>query len=90
MITSALKLRLLLNALIALGILFLPWWTVVLFVLALLVVCEAWEVLLWGVVFDMLYGSPVPFYGDLTFIFTIVFMTLFVFVGVLKRRLIFY
>jgi len=86
----ALITRVILNLTLLISVLFLPWWVSIFFAVVLLVFFEAWEIMVWGVVFDALYSSPAPISFGGEFVFTILFVSFFVVAGILKKRLIFY
>jgi len=79
-----------LNILMVSSILFLPWWFSVLLALVLLFGFEAVEVLGWGLLIDILYGTPLTFFYNFTFIFTLLFFILFLTTTYLKKYLVFY
>ena len=82
--------RISLNILMVSSILFLPWWLSILFALVLLFGFEAVEVLGWGLLIDILYGTPLTLFFNFTFIFTLLFFVLFLSTQYLKRYLVFY
>ncbi|HEY4502794.1 MAG TPA: hypothetical protein VJH21_03115 [Candidatus Paceibacterota bacterium] len=90
MIRRSLLARILLNAMLMVAILFLPWFFVAGIAFLILILFSAWEIILWGIFFDILYASPVPLYFNIPFIFTITFTFLFLVFIMLKRRLVFY
>lgn len=83
-------LRLWFNFLIALSIFFFPWWISVGLIVFLLFVVQAPEILLWGLALDILYGTALPSFFNIVFIFTLLFFVLFIIVGYSKRFLVFY
>ncbi len=83
-------LRLFLNLLLFLGVLFSSWWVVIVLMISLLIFCEAYEILLWGIFFDLLYSNAVPLYFNIPILFTLFSLFLFVGVNFSKRHLIFY
>lgn len=90
MIQHPYMLRILLNLFLCVSVLYFSWWFSLLFVLALVFLFEAWEVPLWGVVFDGLYSIAVPFFFNFVFIFTLGFTLIFLLALFVKRRIIFY
>lgn len=78
-------LRVILNILLALSIMFLPWWISVVLAFALLFLYAAYEVLFWGLVMDMLYSAPIGAFFGIELIFTILFVLLFIFAGYCKQ-----
>lgn len=78
------------NIALAGSILFLPWWSTVLFAVATLLVFQAYEIIVWGFVADTLYGAPVALYYNIEFLFTLFFVVLVIIAVPLKHRLIFY
>ena len=82
--------RIILNGILLFSLLFLPWWFFVLTAGLLLILFSAMEVLLWGVLFDILYASPIPFYFNIPILFTLVFTTAFFAFRIVRRRLVFY
>lgn len=72
------------------SIFFAPWQLTVMFAVLLLLYAESYEVLIGGLLMDILYGAPSPGYLHSTLIFTIVFTLLFIGVFYLKRQLVFY
>jgi hypothetical protein len=82
--------RVLFNLLILMSVLVLPWWVAVMLFVPLLLIADAYEVLVWGFVLDALYSSAVPLYFNVPVLFTAAAFLLFVVVMVLKRRLFFY
>lgn len=84
-------LRLVLNILLFLTILFLPWWFVLLAALALLIVFDAYEILFWGLFIDALYGNPSTFIlFSFEYVFTIGFLAVLIISFIIKRKVIFY
>ncbi len=86
----AILLRLSLNLFLFMSILFSSWWVVIALMILLLIFYEAFEVLLWGIFFDMLYSIAVPFYFDVPILFTLFSIFLFIGMNFSKRYLIFY
>lgn len=69
--------RLLVNLILIVSLLFLPWWVGALFVLvACFFIKSLYEVVLYGILFDGLYGSQFGFHG---FVFLATFYTSVVF-----------
>lgn len=83
--------RLILNICVLLSVLFLPWWATIALMGAVLFSSErAFEVLFWGLLMDVLYGTPQPLFFNITFLFTFGAGAMFVLAFFIKRRLIFY
>lgn len=83
-------LRIIINALLFSSILFFPWWITLFIAVAFLFMFEAYEVLLWGLFGDLLYGAPVAGFLNIEFLFTLLFILLFIGVYFLKKKLILY
>jgi len=82
--------RFLLNVLLFASVIWLPWWAVVLCALPLLFGYRAYEVLVWGVLADMLYATPVLVFANLPLLFSMLFLLLFLAAEYSKRFLVFY
>lgn len=82
--------RVFLNVALAVSLVLLPWFVSLPFALVLLFRFRAYEILLWGVLADALYGAPVSVLGGLPIFFTLIFTLLFVAVEYSKRFLVFY
>ena len=82
--------RIFLNTLLLWSVLFLPWWVSVFFMVSLLVLWKAYEVLFWGFLIDVTYGASVPSYGTIPLIFTLLSVLLFIAIEFSKKRIIFY
>lgn len=83
-------LRIIFNLLIFTSILFLPWWFTVIIAISFLFMFTSYEVILLGLFADILYSSSVPSFFNIEFLFTIVFIILFIIVYFVKNKLIFY
>lgn len=62
-------LRIIANIFLCASILFLPWWFSILAVLCMLLFFDAYEVVVWGLFADVLYGAPLPFFFNFVFVF---------------------
>ncbi len=69
------------------SILFFPWWVSVFLGVLLLFAGEGYEVLFGGVLLDVLYGAPLPFFFHFPALYTALFSLLFLFVRVVKPRM---
>ena len=85
-----LRVRILGVPLFFLSIFIAPWWLSLALGLALLLYCRAYEVVLGGVMTDLLYASPVPSWGGTTFATTALFLLCALAAFVLHRRLLLY
>lgn len=83
-------LKIIFNLSIFASILFLPWWLTVIIAISFLFMFTSYEVILWGLFADILYSSPVLSFFNIEFLFTIVFIMLFIVVYFIKNKLIFY
>ena len=83
-------LRIFLNGCLLLSALWFPWWVTMGFVLLLLSVARAYEVIVWGIVLDTLYGAPVPRFFELPILFTLLCTLVVVVVEFIKPTLVFY
>ena len=83
-------LRIFLNVCVFLSILWFPWWVTIGFLLLLLGVSRAYEVLLWGVLLDVLYGAPLPDFFGVPLFFTLLCTLIVVVVEFIKPTLVFY
>ncbi len=72
------------------SVLFLPWWITIIFAIGFLFMFNAYEIMLWGILADLLYGAPVESFYKIQFLFTIGFMLFFVASYFLKKKLMFY
>lgn len=82
--------RVILNVIFIIAILFFPWWFTLFIGVLLLVGFEAYEVLVGGLVADILYSAPVPLFLEFQFMMTAIFALLFVFAYYLKKKLVLY
>jgi hypothetical protein len=82
--------RLLINVALGLSIIFLPWWIATVLVLVLLLYCDGYEVIVWGLVADGLYAVPAPALGSFEFALTAGWTALLCASLVIKPHLIFY
>lgn len=83
-------LRIILNILLGVSILTLPWWVSIFFILTMLFLYRAYEVLAWALVADVLYGWPLPALFNTPLLFTILVTFLFFAAEYGKRFLVFY
>lgn len=72
------------------SLLFLPWWFTVIVAIGFLFMFNAYEILFWGLFGDFLYSAQVVNFFNTEFIFTIIFLLLFIGAYFLKKRLIIY
>lgn len=82
--------RLGLQLLVLAGILFLPWWVSALSFFVLLAAADAPEVLLYGLLADILYGVPPGPFFDIPLIFTAYALVAYLASGAIKSRLAYY
>lgn len=82
--------RLLLNIMLLISVLFFTWWISVLVGLLLLFRRNAFEVVFWGFLMDVLYGVSLPAFWGFPLVMTSLFFVLYLVSVVLKQRLIFY
>ena len=80
--TSTLSLRILFNIIMFSSVLFFPWWFTFVIAVFFLFFFDAYEVLFWGFLGDVLYGNPVPLYFNVPFLLTLVSLLLFFVVGI--------
>ncbi len=67
------------------------WWLTWIVAIALLFYFPIYyEIILWGVIYDALYGIALPEFWNIRFIFTIFSIILFILSIVLRKRLIIY
>ena len=78
-------LRIILNILIAISVLFLPWWVSAILALILLLLYTAYEVFFWGLAIDVFYSAPIGAFFGIEFIFVILFTVLFIFSRYCKK-----
>ena len=72
-------------------ILFSYWWLVcILAILLLFYFNNYYEIILWGIIYDSLYGISIPAFWNIDIIFTIMCILLFSISLFLKRYLIIY
>ena len=57
--------RVLLNVLLMGSIVWLPWWTMLVAAIVLVARYRAYEVIFWGAVIDLLYGTSIAFLSTL-------------------------
>jgi len=84
------KTRIALNILLGISILFFPWWVSFIAGLTLLALHKAYEVVVWGLLFDALYGTPLEAFHNIQYLGTLVFFALFLLSIVVKKKIIFY
>jgi hypothetical protein len=73
---------------VALAIVLAPWWlTWILAIAFLFIFPNYYEILLWGILYDSLYGLPLAQFGGSRYVFSIAGITLFVLVFFLKKYL---
>lgn len=82
--------RITLNILLFLSILFFPWWVSLAIGLILLIRYTAYELLAYGFFADTVYGIPLPGLYNIQFLFTLVFFIALVASFYIKRKIIFY
>lgn len=72
-------------------IIWAPWWLVWCCAIALLFYFpNYYEIIIWGIVYDALYGISLPAFWNIEYIFTLFSILLFVMAVILKKRLIMY
>ena len=84
------KLRISLSVLFFASIFLFPWYISVLLSVVLLVLFNAYEVILGGLLLDTLYGTPILGYFDSESLFTLLFVILYILSFYIKKQLIFY
>lgn len=67
-------LRLMLDGLLILSVFLLPWWCVFVVGAALLLLTDAYEVILIGLLWDVLYKAPSEIFFGIQYILTVVFV----------------
>lgn len=65
-----------------------PWYVTVFFALALVVVAPGYEIVIGGLVLDLVYGTVVPSFFTSPFTFTILFGLTYIVSYFIKKRLI--
>ena len=83
-------LRIILNVLMFGSVLFFPWWFTIIIAICFLFAFNAYEVLFWGLLADILYGVSTTNFFGIRFIFTIIFTLFFIGARILKKRLAYY
>ncbi len=79
------------DILLLFSIIVMPWWLTVLFVIVLLFYFESfYEAIIAGFLIDFTYSIPTELLFGFRFIFTALFVILFLLSGPLKRRLRYY
>lgn len=84
------KTRVVLNIFLGISILFFPWWISLIIGLVLIMSCKAYEIIVWGLLFDALYGTSVNIFYNIQYLGTLVFFAFFLLSFALKRKIIFY
>ena len=79
-----------LNIAIFISILFFPWWISLALGILLIAVCKSYEVLVWGLFFDALYGTPLDSLFGIEYVASVLFLFLFLVSFLVKKRVIFY
>ena len=82
--------RSILNVLLFISILFLPWWVALAFAFVLLMLYPAFEILIWGLFFDSLYGTPVISLYSMQYLATYLMFIMLLISFFVKREIIFY
>lgn len=82
--------RIVLNVLLFVSILFFPWWLTLVFGLVLLIRYAAYEIILYGFFADTIYGIPLPEFYGIQFLCTAVFMIALFASFFIKKKIIFY
>lgn len=85
---SNIAVRVVLNALLLLSVAWFPWWVSLVVVIVLVSRYRAYEVILWGGMIDLLYGSTASV--GMPFLSTATFALLLALAEVIKPRLVFY
>jgi len=83
-------LRVIFNILMLGSILFLSWWVTAIVAIGFLFKFRAYEIILWGIFADVLYGASVPSFYNIEFLFTIGAIVFFILSYFLKKKLMFY
>lgn len=83
-------LRIVLNILLGVSVLAMPWWVGIFVILIMLFLYRAYEVLAWALIADALYGWPLPALFNTPLLFTILVTFLFFATEYGKRFLVFY
>ena len=81
--------RLALNTLIALSIVWFPWWLSLFLLIVLMALYRAYEALLWALLYDSLYGGALPALYGFGYIMTLSTVALFSIIELLKTRLLY-
>ncbi len=82
--------RIFFDALFLVSIFILPWWVTVAFMIVFMFIFEEYfEIMIFGIMFDVVYGVPgiFPFSA---YIFTISSIVFYLFIHYLKKRIIIY
>jgi hypothetical protein len=82
--------RAILNGLIFVSILFLPWWLTLVFAVILVLAHKAYEVLLWALFFDSFYGTSLDIIWGMEYLATFIMLIILALSFALKRKVIFY
>lgn len=82
--------RIFLDIMLFLSVLFAPWWASVLIAVTILSIADAFEVILAGVALDALYSTPLAGFAMIEVLFTILFAGLFISAWYVKRHLLVY
>ncbi len=83
--------RIILGLLIFISILFGYWWlTWIMAILFLFYFPVYYEIIVWGIIYDSLYGLQIPEFWNIKYIFTIFSILIFIFSLFIKRLLIVY
>jgi hypothetical protein len=73
-----------------LSIFFAPWYINIFFAIALTIVSSGYEIIIGGLIIDLIYGASVPEFFTSPFSFTIFFGILYFCSYFIKKQLIFY
>lgn len=72
-------------------IIWLPWWVTWLIAILLLFIFPLYfEIILWGVIYDALYGIKLSVFWNMDYIFTLVCIVLFLLSFIIRKRFIIY
>lgn len=84
------SLRIQLNILLFIAILFLPWWLSFLIALSILIIFDGYELIGWGLFVDGLYGNQLENLFNLQYVFTLSSALLLILGFMLKKKIIYY
>jgi hypothetical protein len=83
--------RVILGILVFLSIIWAPWWlTWSLAIIFLFYFSLYYEIFAWGIIYDALYGISLSEYWNVSYIFSIASIVLFIISFIIKKKLIIY